>query len=114
MNLNLNGLPDEDKFGMTGKELEEAWVGTKRWFEYHCEESHQSCAAQAWYRSHQKVKVLEMSGDDVSDLTQRERIEDGMMAVFKVQFADGYESDAFEDELLDDPAQFVRPDPPAV
>ena len=49
-------------------------LGKEFWFEYHCYEAPDSCDAELWYRSHQKVKVIgvsEWSHDDLQD-----RIED--------------------------------------
>lgn len=32
--------------------------------------------------------------------------------MYKVRFNDGFEGTVFEDELLDDPSEYERPDPP--
>lgn len=87
----------------------------EKWFEYHCNESHNSADAEFWYRSHQKVKILEI--DNLQDVhkntTMKERLEDmGMPIVYKIRFIDGFEGNAFEDELLNSPDEFYRKDPP--
>ena len=85
-------------------------VGKEFWFEYHCYESPDSCDSELWYRSHQKVKVIgvgEWSHDDLQD-----RIEDAAPRVYKIKFKDGFEGAAFEDEIVDSPDEFYRPEPP--
>lgn len=85
---------------------------TRCWFEYHCNESHDSSDAPAWYHSHQEVTVLyPVNADDVP-ATRAERIEDGNPLVYHVLFDDGLTWHVFEDELLDSPAEFKRPAPP--
>lgn len=94
--------------------------GTQRFFEYHCLESHQSCDAQLWYRSHQTVIVLQLGGGLVEQaegcdcFTFVERGEGGVPLVYKVRFADGHEGDATEDELLTSEDDYCRTDPPPV
>lgn len=87
-------------------------VGHVFWFEYHCLESHTSGDAQAWYRSHQQVTVLSISTPGGGD-TSLQRGENGEPRVYRCQFADGLQWDIFEDELLNSPAEFYRPDPPS-
>ncbi len=85
-------------------------VGKEFWFEYHCFESPTSCDSEIWYRSHQKVKVLKVvhwSYDDKS-----ERLEDGNPRVYLVEWEDGFQYDVFEDELMQSPNEFYRPDTP--
>jgi hypothetical protein len=85
-------------------------VGKTFWFEYHCYESPDSCDAELWYRSHQQVKVIgvtEWSHDELSD-----RIEDATPRVYRIRFNDGFEGDAWEDELVNSPDEFYRPNPP--
>lgn len=87
-------------------------IGEMPWFEYHCNESPNSPDAPAWYRSHQKVKVLNLV-EKGNGRTKKERIEDmGEPAVYNVEFTDGLTWDVFEDELVDSPNEFYRPDPP--
>jgi hypothetical protein len=43
--------------------------------------------------------------------TQKEMAEEGCPRVYKVRFEDGFEYDVFEDELMDSPKDFYRPDP---
>lgn len=84
-------------------------VGKEFWFEYHCFESDESCDSEIWYRSHQKVKVLsvrEWSFDELQD-----RIDDGQPRVYSVKFNDGFIADVLEDELMQSPDEFYRPDP---
>lgn len=87
-------------------------VGKEFWFEYHCLESPDSQDAEMWYHSHQKCTVLEVSELGGVDMTKEERMEEGEPRVYKVRFEDGYEWSAFEDEILDSPEEFERPDPP--
>lgn len=98
-------------------------VGDVVWFEYHCHESHQSADAAAWYRSHQRVVVLEEASWDGQPWyefswqdcpTRSQRGHDACLMLYRVRFADGLEWSVFEDELLDSPAEFCRPDPPQV
>lgn len=86
-------------------------VGNEYWFEYHCWESSESCDSEIWYRSHQKVKVLSISESGNGE-TMKERGESGEPRVYKVKFKDGLEWDVFEDELMNSPDEFYRPDPP--
>jgi hypothetical protein len=84
------------------------------WYEYHCNESHDSPDAPLWYRSHQRATVIEMAdGQEFLDMTQAERAESGHPLTYRVRFKDGFEGVAYEDELIADPKDFCRPDPPA-
>lgn len=88
-------------------------IGSKYWFEYHCNESHQSSDAPAWYRSHQRVVVLGLAKcDGPAFTTFKERGEAGHQLLYRVRFPDGLEWDVFEDELLDNRKSFCRPNPP--
>jgi hypothetical protein len=88
-------------------------LGTQLWYEYHCYEGHDSCDANLWYHSHQKVIVGECTNaDKFGELTLQERQEDGTPLVYNVTFADGLKGQAFEDELLKSKSFFIRPDPP--
>lgn len=87
--------------------------GTFLWFEYHCNESYDSPDAEIWYRSHQQVLVLGFANcDPPSFTTVNERAYAGMLLLYRVRFNDGLEWDVFEDELLNSPEEFVRPNPP--
>jgi len=86
--------------------------GETLWFEYHCNESSDSPDAPAWYHSHQKATILSLEENGYGN-TLIERIDNGMPAVYKVRFEDGLEWDVFEDELMDSPDDFHRPDPPS-
>jgi hypothetical protein len=88
-------------------------IGETLFFEYHCFESDASQDAELWYRSHQKVEVLGFADNDGWDIkTLEERCECGCPIVYKIRFQDGFEGDAFEDELLDSEDEYYRPDPP--
>ena len=97
-----------------GCRLDDLWAtGSRVWFEYHCLESDRSSDAQAWYHSHQQVEVLGLSDcEQVSFATAEERAYEAMVLVYRVRFDDGLEWDVFENELLTDPNQFERDDPP--
>lgn len=87
--------------------------GTERYFEYHCLESHQSSDAHLWYRSHNRVTVLDCRNIEFGDFSQTERFEGGMPLVYCVRFEDGFEGDVFEDELFISENSYHRPAPPA-
>ena len=89
---------------------EEEKVGKEFWFEYHCFESDESCDAEIWYRSHQKVKVVDVAHWSLDD--KEFRYEDGQFRVYIVEWKDGFRYDIFEDELMESPDEFYRPDPP--
>lgn len=80
-------------------------VGKEFWFEYHCNESPASPDAPAWYHSHQKVLVLRRGNDEHDKFPEEPKI-------YTVRFNDGLEWDVFDDELLNSPQEFYRPDPP--
>ena len=85
----------------------------ERFFEYHYWESPESSDAELWYRSHQKVTVLNCENlDEYGDMTLEERYEGGTPLAYRVRFADGFEGTAMEDELMNDKSDFCRPDPP--
>lgn len=88
-------------------------IGKEFWFEYHCFESHSSCDVKIWYHSHQRTTVLSIS-EPGNGHTPEERADSGEPRVYKVKFSDGFEADAFEDELMDSPDEFFRPDPPKI
>jgi hypothetical protein len=82
-------------------------------FEYHCTEDHGSMDAEIWYRSHQKVTVIQcVNSDESGDMTQEERYENGEPLAYLCRFADGLEWELMEDELLDSDSEYERPDPP--
>ena len=83
------------------------------WFEYHCNESHDSADAELWYHSHQKCTILGIAANDGMAIPSRdERFEAGCLIAYKIQFVDGFTSSAGEDELMDDKGEFCRPNPP--
>lgn len=94
-------------------EIRTPMLNQRFWFEYHCWEDEKSSDAKLWYHSHQQCTIISgIVGDDNSDLSFDERCELGMNMVYKAKFDDGFESTVFEDELLDSPEGFCRPDPP--
>ena len=98
----INNKPlNESVIGKNDDEV----IGKEFWFEYHCWESPESCDAEAWYRSHQKVRVIGRGEDDHDQYPSE-------VKVYKIRFEDGVEYDVFEDELLDSPEEFYRPAPP--
>ena len=101
-----------------GPHKEEWQPGESAHFEYHCNESHDSPDAPAWYRSHHPVVVLKANKEDekangVEGLSMAERADAGAPRTYKVQFPDGLKWDAWEDELLTHPKYYERPDPPS-
>jgi len=87
--------------------------GSELFFEYHCWESHDSQDAQLWYRSHQRVTVLEcVNADWFGGMSFFARCEAATPLVYRIRFADGFENEAFEDELLDSEEEYQRPAPP--
>ena len=97
--------------------------GQQLYFEYHCWESPESSDAELWHRSHQRVTVLDLAPNDscwpaggilATDGFEYEsvRADAGQPICYQIQFADGLVGIATEDELLDSPAEYYRPDPP--
>lgn len=98
--------------GVTINDL--ARIGGRYWFEYHCNESHQSSDARVWYHSHQMCVVLKLAASDDPAFTDfEERADNANQLLYRVQFDDGLEWSVFEDELMDSRDHFCRPDPPA-
>jgi hypothetical protein len=75
----------------------------KRWFEYHCYEGEDSCDAELWHHTHQRVEVLEVDTGINCDRGET-------APILKVRFPDGFEYEVFADELVKSPKQFYRPD----
>ena len=73
----------------------------RRWFEYHCWESEDSCDAELWHHTHQQVIVLSKYKYEKGDEE---------LKVYKARFPDGFEYDVFGDELIASPKDFYRPD----
>lgn len=99
---------------MSLKKLKDLFnIGEEYYFEYHCLEAHYSADAELWYRSHQKVIVLEMETPDFDPSeTFKERAEEGMPLVYLVKFPDGLIRHVMEDELMRSSDEFYRTDPP--
>ncbi|GAH10911.1 unnamed protein product [marine sediment metagenome] len=76
----------------------------RRWFEYHCYEGEDSSDAELWHHTHQQVTILKQL-EDVEPIGDGEPIK-----LYRVKFNDGFEYDVFEDELMDSPREFYRPD----
>ena len=88
-------------------------IGRELWFEYHCFESEKSSDAELWHHSHQKATVIAIAPNDGMEIpTFEERLNCGQPIVYKIRFKDGFESDAAEDELMDNKKNFERPNPP--
>lgn len=87
----------------------EFWaVGEKAFFEYHCLRCHSSGDAEAWYRDHQPVEIIEVMDSDGKDwyddgATLAERACEAISMLYLVRFSDGHEHEVFEDELLVSP-----------
>ena len=97
--------------GITVKHLRP--MGKRYWFEYHCNESDDSSDAIVWRHSHQQCTLISFDdGEPCFYPTIIERGEAGMVLVYRVRFDDGLEWTVFEDELVDSPDDFYRPDPP--
>jgi hypothetical protein len=79
--------------------------GERKWFEYHCEEGDQSADAHLWHRSHTPVRIIRCLDAAIADA-------EGVARVYRVKFEDGFVGEVFDDELMDSPSQFFRPDPP--
>lgn len=116
-NFDLSMMPEDDDgeyfHGMMGMKREprsaisestkNSWKpGETAYFEYHCNRSHDSEDAPAWYRSHQTVTVL---GIDYAGngRTLDQRLDRGEPRSYRVRFPDGLEWAAFEDELFTSP-----------
>jgi hypothetical protein len=88
-------------------------AGQRFWFEYHCFESLESGDAAAWLRSHEQVTVLKVVAPGYGKSPEI-RATAGEPCVYRARWDDGFEWDVFEDELVDSPGDFCRPDPPKV
>ena len=102
-----------DSKGASDDGTKEVWAtGEYAYFEYHCLRAHDSDDAEAWYRDHQRVEVVDMPDSDGRDwlydgATMAERTEAATPLLYKARFADGHEHDVFEDELLVSPSYFT-------
>ena len=76
-------------------------AGGRRFFEYHCYEGEDSCDAELWHHTHQQIAVL-------NKLTDIDELDVGRM--YRVRFADGFEYDVCDDELMRTPKEYYRPD----
>jgi hypothetical protein len=89
------------------------YPGDELFFEYHCNESHDSAHAQWWYRSHQKVKVIGLAPNDGMDTPSlKERGDGGVPINYVVRWPDGFVGEVAEDELMNRKKDFYQPDPP--
>jgi len=73
----------------------------RRLFEYHCYEGEDSADAELWHRTHQPVTILARLNKGSKYLEER---------MYRVRFADGFEHDVFDDELVATTADYYRPD----
>ena len=78
----------------------------RRWFEYHCYEGEDSADAELWHRTHQRVSVLQSNGG----VSCGSSWYCDMPRSYLVRFADGFEGQVMDDELLAEPSEFYRPD----
>ena len=96
----------DNKFGQRNE-----WaVGDAAFFEYQCQQSHDSADAELWYRSHQPITVIDDSEelyDPAPDLnTLAKRRDQGQPRCYTVRFSDGFEGTAKECELYVSPQYF--------
>jgi len=70
---------------------------TEKLFEYHCWESENSVDIKLWRHTHQPVAVLY-------------QLDNPDQVMYRVRFGDGLEYDVFEDELVNSPTEYERPD----
>lgn len=75
-------------------------VGMMKFFEYHCYEGEDSSDAELWHHTHQKVDVLKELVD----------VDEEVGKMYRIRFSDGFGTDAFEDELVDNTSKFYMPD----
>jgi hypothetical protein len=92
-------------------EIKDDKIGKEFWFEYHCNEGEDSPDYPMYLHSHQKCTILSISEPGIGE-TDIERYENAAQRLYKVRFSDGFEWDAFEDEILDSEEEYQRPDPP--
>lgn len=59
----------------------------RKWFKYNCFESDKSIDAEIWYHTNQLVDVLHP-------------LKDTDIPMSRIRFSDGFECDAFNDELI--------------
>ena len=72
----------------------------RRLFEYHCYEGEDSGDAELWHHTHQPVTVLLR--------TQHGHHDSGTPTMYRVRFADGLESEVFNDELVASETDYER------
>lgn len=86
--------------------------GQTAYFEYHCLKSVDSKDFPAWQHSHQPAVVIGIEEPGIGR-TYLEREESSALRVYRVQFSDGLQWAAFEDELFISPRYFDKKfDPP--
>ena len=93
------------------EEIDDPRVGKEFWFEYHCNEGEDSRDYPMYLHSHQKCIILSIAEKGIGE-TEIERLENACQRVYHVKFKDGFEWSVFEDEILDSPKEYQRPDPP--
>lgn len=100
-------------------------VGDRIWFEYHCKESHDSCDALIWYRSHTQATVIagpfldchaiiekDFEGENSIPKSFERRMNTALVLNYRLSFDDGFQADVFEDELFSNKERFSRSSPP--
>lgn len=92
-------------------EIDDPRIGKEFWFEYHCNEGEDSPDYPLYLHSHQKCTILYITEPGIGE-TETERYENAAQRLYKVKFNDGFEWSVFEDEILDSPEEYQRPDPP--
>ena len=74
----------------------------RRLFEYHCYEGEDSADAELWHHTHQSIEVLAR--------TQHGHHDGPTPTMYRIRFADGYECEVWDDELVLSPGQFELDD----
>lgn len=73
----------------------------RRLFEYHCWEDERSNDAKLWHHTHQTVKVTMR--------TQHGHIDSPTPTMYHIRFADGFEAEVWDDELVGSATDYQRP-----
>lgn len=87
-------------------------TGRRMWYEYRCYEGIDSADVHLWYRSHQQVEVIDIAEPGGMLKTLEERGEEGMPRTYNIKFVDGLVAEAWEDEIVESPDEFIMVPPP--
>lgn len=79
-------------------------AGGRRYFEYHCYEGEDSSDAELWHHTHQQVAVLRK----LRNIEEVDEVDCGRM--YEVRFPDGFKYNVCDDELMESPVDYYRPD----